>query len=62
MFECLEAEVKRYNSETGGKAFVQRCEARVRAGSEPTNDNRHLHTTHATCTPVHQTVFRVGIL
>ena len=32
-------------------------EARVRAGadSEPTNDNRHLHTTHAT-------VFRVGIL
>ena len=52
MFECLEAEVKRYNSETGGKAFVQRCVKRSQSESWEQTVNQPMII--AICTPLVQ--------
>ena len=52
MFECLEAEVKRYNSETGGKAFVQRCVKRSQSESWEQTVNQPMII--AICTPLMQ--------
>ena len=50
MFECLEAEVKRYSSETGGKAFVQRCVKRSQSESWEQTVNQPMIIT--ICTPL----------